>query len=447
MNTAIRLNENEVLFMPLGVLSLIFVVCIAISIPVGITLMIVSLLPNLVGGTFAATPQLIVRSMIAGVDSFPVIAIPLFVLAGVLMAQGGIAEKIFNVFAYFIGNKTAGIPIVVIATCLFYGAISGSAPATTAAVGSMTIPILVGLNYDKEFSTALVATSGGLGVIIPPSIPFILYGMATGASIGDMFIAGILPGILIGLCLMIYAYYYCKTRGEDKEKLNSLYESLRSKGLKNVLSDSFWALLSPIIILGSIYSGIVSPTEAATIAVIYSLIVSLYFYKTLTYKDLPKVLKESVRTSAPVLIILAAATAFARVLTFMQVPQLVSNAITSRFSSSVSILLIINAILLFVGMIMDTGPAILILAPIFLPIVAACGVHPIHFGIIMVVNLAIGFVTPPVGDNLYIASALTGLDVVTIAKAALPFIAFFFIALLLITFIPEISLLLVSAIN
>jgi C4-dicarboxylate transporter DctM subunit len=381
--------------------------------------------------------------MIGGVDSFPMLAVPMFILSGIVMAHGGISKKLFNIFSYFIGNKTAGLPIAVIITCLFYGAISGSGPATTAAVGAMTIPILVNSGYDKVFATALVAVAGGLGVIIPPSIPFIFYGMSSGTSVGKMFIAGILPGLLISFCLMAYAYYYCRTRGEDKEKLQENYDAIRSVGLWGVFKDSFWALLSPVIILGSIYSGVASPTEAATISVYYSIFISIFIYKTIKFKDLKNILIESVRTYAPILFIIAAAIAFSRVLTFMQVPQQIVAGITSVFHGKVAILLIINVFFLFVGMVMDTTPAILILTPILLPVMNAIGVDPVHFGIIMVVNLAIGFVTPPIGINLFVASSVTGIEVMQIARKAFPFIIAFFIALLIITFVPAVSLALV----
>ncbi|SHJ56302.1 C4-dicarboxylate transporter, DctM subunit [Geosporobacter subterraneus DSM 17957] len=428
--------------MPAGILFLIFVAALALSVPVAIALGISAILPNLVNPSFAASPQLIIRSMIGGVDSFPILAVPMFILSGIIMAKGGVSKKIFNMVSYFIGNKTAGLPCAVVITCLFYGAISGSGPATTAAVGSMTIPILVSLGYDKVFATAIVAVAGGLGVIIPPSIPFILYGMTSGASVGKLFLAGVLPGLLIGGCLMLYAYYYCKTRGEDKEKLNEHYYALKSQGFMTVFKDSFWALFAPVIILGSIYSGIASPTEAATISVFYAIIISLYVYKSLTYRDIPKILREATSTFTPILFILASAVAFARVLTLMQVPQIVAAAITSVFTGKISILIVINILLLFVGMVMDTSPAILILTPILLPIMTSVGVDPIHFGIIMVVNLAIGFVTPPIGINLFVASSLTGIEVVQIARKAAPFIIAFLIALVFITFIPEISLLL-----
>ncbi|MFT9495150.1 TRAP transporter large permease [Anaerosolibacter sp.] len=428
--------------MSVGLIFIIFAIGMAVSVPIGVVLGLLAVLPNLFDPTFPANAQLVLRSMLGGVDSFPILALPMFILSGIIMARGGVSKKLFDVFSFFIGNKTAGLPIAVIVTCLFYGAISGSGPATTAAVGSMTIPILVSLGYDKVFSTALVAVAGGLGVIIPPSIPFILYGMTSGASVGKLFIGGVLPGLLIGACLMVYAYYYCRTRGEDKEKLQAHYHAIKSQGFLKVFKDSFWALLTPVIILGSIYSGVASPTEAATISVVYSLVISLFAYKTMKFKDIIPVFKESIATYAPLLFILAAAVAFARVLTLMQAPQQVAAAITSVFTTKLSVLIVINVLLLFVGMVMDTGPAILILTPILVPIVTAVGVDPVHFGIVMVVNLAIGFVTPPVGINLFVGSSLTGVPVVEIAKKAMPFIYAFLIALVAITFIPEITLLL-----
>ena len=422
------------------VVFIIFVVCLVIAIPVSISLGIVSVLPGAFDPSFTASGQFVIRSMLGGIDSFPLLAVPMFVLSGIVMAKGGISKKLFDVFAFFLGRRRAGVPCAVIVTCLFYGAISGSAPATVAAVGSMTIPILVKLGYDKSFSTAVVAVSGGLGVIIPPSIPFIMYGMASGASVSDLFLSGIIPGILISVLLMLYAWYYCKKHGEDREKIEAVVGELHEKGLPAVLKDSFFALLSPVIILGCIYSGIASPTEAAVISVFYALLVSLFVYKSIGFRDVWGIMAESVRTYAPILFILAASVAFSRVLTLMQVPQAVSGWILSRFTNKIALLLVINLFLLIVGMVMDTTPAILILTPILLPIVEAVGMHPVHFGIMMVVNLAIGFVTPPIGVNLFVASSLTDIPVMEIAGKAMPMILYFLAALLLLTFVPAISM-------
>ena len=418
----------------------IFVICLILAIPVSISLGIASVLPGAVDPSFTASGTYVIRSMLGGIDSFPLLAVPMFVLSGIIMARGGISRKLFDVFAYFMGKRTAGMPCAVVVTCLFYGAISGSAPATVAAVGSMTIPILMEMGYDKKFSTALVAVAGGLGVIIPPSIPFIMYGMASGASVSDLFIAGIIPGVMIGGLLMVYAIYYCKKHGEDQEKKLAMVGKLHDKGLLRVLKDSAFALLSPVIILGCIYTGVASPTEAAVISVFYALIISLFVYKSIKIRDIWTIMVEAIRTYAPILFILAASIAFSRVLTLMQVPQEISAWILAHFTNKIVLLLVLNVFLLIVGMVMDTTPAILILTPILLPIVEAVGIHPIHFGIVMVVNLAIGFVTPPIGVNLFVASSLTDVPVMEIAKKAMPMILYFFAALLIVTFVPAVSL-------
>ncbi|WP_302630976.1 TRAP transporter large permease [uncultured Clostridium sp.] len=425
-----------------GVIFLIFFICLMIAIPISISLGIVSILPGILDSSFTVSAKYIVRSMFGGLDSFPLLAVPMFIFSGILMARGGISKRLFNVFSYFLGKFTAGIPCAVIVTCLFYGAISGSAPATVAAVGSMTIPFLCELGYDKKFATAIVAVAGGLGVIIPPSIPFIMYGTTTGESVSDLFMAGIIPGVIIAALLMIYSIVYCNKYGEDREKINKVTGELRKNGLFKLLKESFFALLSPIIILGCIYSGVASPTEAAVISVFYALILSVFIYKSIEIKDIFDVCVETIRTFAPILFILATSVAFSRVLTLMQVPQIVSEWILTNFSNKIIILLVINLVLLAVGMVMDTTPAILILTPILLPIVTAIDVNPIQFGVIMIVNLAIGFITPPIGINLFVASSLTDVPVMDIAKKSIPMIICFLIALLLFTFIPSISLML-----
>ncbi len=421
-------------------LFVVFALLLIIAIPVSISLGITSVLPSIVDPSFTVGAKYLIRAMFGGLDSFPLLAVPMFVLSGIIMAKGGISKRLFDVFAYFLGKLPAGMPCAVIVTCLFYGAISGSGPATVAAVGSMTIPILTSLGYDLVFCSSIVAVAGGLGVIIPPSIPFIMYGMASGASVSDLFLAGIVPGILIALLLMGYAIFHCHKYGEDKEKINKEVQALHDKGLLQVLKESFFALLSPVIILGCIYTGVASPTEAAVISVFYALIISMFVYKSIKANEIVKIMVEALRTYTPILFILAASTAFSRVLTLMHVPQVVSEMIMNNFHSPVIILLIINIFLLIVGMVMDTTPAILILTPILLPIVQAIGMSPIQFGVIMVVNLAIGFVTPPIGVNLFVASSLTDVPLMKISQKAMPMIGLFLVALLLITFIPAISL-------
>lgn len=425
-----------------GMVLIVFVVLVVISIPIASSMAITSFLPWLADSSFAAGPVYLIRSIASGLDSVPYLAIPMFILSGTIMSKGAISEKLFDFISYFIGKKRAGLPCAVIITCLFFGALSGSATATVAAVGSMTIPVLVALNYDKVFATALVAVAGGLGVIIPPSIPMIVYATVAGVSVGDMFIAGIIPGILIAICLMLYTYYYCWKHGEDKERINEVVDKIRAKGFGKLLRESFWALLTPVIILGSIYGGLATPTEAAVISVFYSLIVSLFIYKSLKLKDLIHIFKESVEYCLPALFILATAAAFARVLAILQMPQNLGIWIGSTFGTKMTLLIAINIFLLFLGMVMDTTPAIVIVAPILAPIVTGMGVNAVHFGIIVIVNLAIGFVTPPIGTNLFVASSVSGVEVLAIAKKAIPFLLFFLVALILITYIPALSLLL-----
>jgi C4-dicarboxylate transporter DctM subunit len=403
-----------------------------------------AILPGLLNPGFTANPAYVIRAMLNGIDSFPLLAVPMFVLSGIIMARGGISKRLFNVFTFFIGKRTAGLPCAMVVTCLFYGAISGSGPATVAAVGSMTIPILLSMGYDKVFVVSLVAISGGLGVIIPPSIPFILFGTSTGTSVGSLFIAGVFPGILIGIFLMAYAWYYCKKHGEDKETINKTVDELRSKGFLRLLADSSWALFTPVIILGSIYSGVATPTEAAMFSVYYSIIVSVFIYRSLKPKELFKVFVEAVKGYGPIMFVLMAAMAFSKVLNLLQIPQNIQASMTAAFTTKWSMLIVINLMLLIVGMIMDTSPAILILAPLFTPIVNALGVNSIHFGVIMVCNLAIGFVTPPVGVNLFVASSMTGVPMLQIAKQAIPMIVMFLIALVFIVVFPAISLTLVG---
>ncbi|MCC8075163.1 MAG: TRAP transporter large permease [Clostridiales bacterium] len=422
---------------------LIFVILLCLAVPVGIAVAVGSMLPSLLSSTVTVSGVYVLRAMVGGVNQTTLLAIPLFVLSGLIMTRGGVSKRLFDVFSYFIGNRTAGIPCAVVITCLFFGAISGSAPATVAAVGSMTIPIMLEMGYDKKFAVSLVAVAGGLGVIIPPSIPFILYGQASGASVSSLFIAGIIPGLMIAAVLIGYSIFYCKRHGEDKEAIGKVVDELHAEGFRKVLFRSFWALLTPIIILGCIYTGVTSPTEAACIAVLYSLIISLFVYRTLKIRDLWDILVEATRTYAPILFLLASSVAFSRILTLMQVPQNVSNWIAGSFSNKIVVLLIINVLLLVVGMVLDTSPAIMILTPILLPIAESFGLDAVHFGVIMVVNLAIGFVTPPIGVNLFVASSLSDVPVMSIARKALPMIFLFLIVLLLVTFIPAISMCLV----
>lgn len=421
----------------------ILLVGLALGIPIVVSLGLATIFPGVLNPNFVGNISFVVRNMVNAIDSTPILAIPLFILSGDIMTKGKISDKLFDFFAYFIGNKTAGMPITAIVTCLFYGAISGSGVATTAAVGGIAIPFLVSLGYDPVYCAALVATAGSLGVIIPPSIPFVTYGVVTGVSVGHLFIAGIFPGILIGLSLMVYAYIYAKKKGENKELILSKYNLLKGKGFARVFKESFWAILSPVIILGGIYSGVFTPTEAAVVSVFYSLLVCLFIYKTLTLNDAMGILSNTVKSYTPIVILLSLAIVFGRVLALLQAPAALRDFVITYFAGNKLVfLLVLNIIFFILGMFMDVGPVIAILAPMLLPVAVALGVNPIHLGIIMTCNLAIGMVTPPFGVDLFVAAPLIKEDVMKVGIKAIPFIISFIVALLMITYIPQISLIL-----
>ncbi len=430
--------------MSIGIFFLLFFIIIALGAPMAIVFGGMSFLPGMLSQGVPYTIEAAVRSMFSSLNSFTMLAVPLFMLSGVIMARGGISKKLFDFFAYFIGNKTAGLPSAVVLTCMFYGAISGSSPATVSAVGAMCIPFLTELNYDLVFSTSIVTVAGGLGVIIPPSISYIVYSGASDTSPANLFIAGILPGVLIGLSLCVCCWLICRKSGEDKAKLEENYQRLHKQGFGKVFKDSFAALLTPVIILGSIYGGICSPTEAAAVSVIYALIVSIFVYKTIKISDMLTMFNEGAKSYINILFIIASATAFGRCLTIMQYPQVVSKLILGTFHSKLAIILVMNIILLIFGMILDNIPNIMILTPILLPIATSIGMNPVHFGIMMTCNLAIGMVTPPMGINLYVASGMTKVPVLKLAKACVPFLIAFFIALIIISYVPAVSLALIK---
>lgn len=427
-----------------GVILIVFLVALVLGLPIAIALALSSLVPSLMGSGAGMSGAFVIRSMIGGANSFTILALPLFMLSGEIMSKGGISKKLFDVFALIAGKKTAGMPCAVILTCLFFGMISGSGPATCAAVGGMAFPILMSLGYDRAFTAALISTAAGLAVIIPPSIPYITICSVTGASIGDMMIAGIIPGCLIALFLMGWTYIYCKRHGEDKEKIVANYQNIKSQGIFNILKEAIWALLFPVIILGGIYGGLATPTEVACISVFYALLVSLFIYRTIHIRDIVPIFQNTVKTYAPICILLAVATAFARVLTKTGTPQSLALAVTGIIQNKYVLILLVIVILLILGMFIDVGPANVILAPIFLPIAQAYGFQDIHFLMIMVCCLAVGFVTPPFGMNLFVAAPIAGVSSMEIGKKAIPFIAANILAVLMIALIPGITMVLIS---
>lgn len=388
---------------------------------------------------FSHMPSFVtVQRMFTGIDSFPLMSIPFFLLAGKIMEKGGVSMRLVNLGASIVGSAPGGLAIIALLASMFFASISGSAPATVVAIGSIMIPAMIKAGYDKGFSVALMAVGGTIGIIIPPSIPFVVYGISANVSIGDLFIAGILPGMIVGASLIIYSYYYSKSRG---------YRGSEPTSFKNFIEcfkKSLFGLAMPIIILGGIYSGVFTPTESGAIACVYGLVISLFVYKELKFSDLKEVFVSSSLTSSMVLLIIGAANIMGWVLTTEQFPQQVSNWISSFGADKLWLLLSINLVLLLIGTFLELNAAIILLVPIFLPILIAQDVNLVHFGIVMITNLAIGLLTPPLGVNLFVAKSLSDSSFSVIVRKVMPLLLVMIVDLILFTLIPEISLLFVS---
>ncbi len=409
------------------------VVFLIANLPVGIAIGVASLVAVIASGTLSHT--YIVSTLVSAADSFPIMAIPLFILAGELMGGGGVSKRILNVCNVYFGRLTGGLAIVTVVVCMFFAAVSGSGPATVAAVGSMVVPTMLEKGYSKKFTLALIACAGSIGVIIPPSIPMVIYGVSTGTSISGLFMAGFLPGFLIGGALIALCYYYSKKQGW---KGNDYIYSPKEKW--EAVLDAKWALINPVIILGGIYGGIFTPTEAAAVAAVYAFVCGVFIHKELDSKGLVKTIANACSTTGTTMVIIGCATAFTKILTIQQIPKMITNAIMSTTDNGLIILILINILLLLVGCFMDTTPAIMVLSPILLPIAVSFGLDPIHFGIIMVVNLAIGFITPPLGINLFVAARVGGEPLETVTSGIIRFIVVMIACLMLITYIPQISM-------
>lgn len=406
---------------------------IFLTIPIGIALGLSTAL------TLALTSNIptviIAQNAFAGLDSFPLMAIPFFILAGNLMEHGGISKRILDFADSLIGFLTGGLAMVTTLSCMFFAAISGSGPATVSAIGTFMMPAMERKGYDGGFAAALTAAAGSIGVIIPPSIPFVIYAVATGQSITDLFLAGIIPGICIGIGLMIMSFFICKKNGwtGSGEK-----PSLRRVGKEFIRA--FWALLMPVIILGSIYRGICTPTEAAVVGIVYAVIIGTFVYKELEWKFMYKALVDTALINGATSFMIGLSTSFANYLTMEQVPNTVANMLLTVSDSKIIVLLIINVFLLIVGCFIDNISSCIILAPILLPVVMGMGMDPIHFGIVMTMNLAIGFITPPYGANLFVASGVSGVAFERVAKNVIPMVLTMIVILLLVTFIEPISM-------
>lgn len=414
-----------------------FILFLLLSVPIAISLGLSAALTIFYSGV--VKPSAIPQGLVTAIDSFPLMAVPFFILAGNLMGHGGLSKRLLDMANVFFGRYTGGLALIGIVTCMFFAAISGSGPATVAAIGGLLLPAMAKANYNKGYSIGMLASAGSLGIIIPPSIPMIIYAVSANVSIMQMFVAGIIPGLFIGIVLMVVAYLKAK-----KEKYVGSQETFSWRQKWKAIWDAKLALLAPIIILGGIYGGVFTPTEAAAVGVIYGFLVGFFVYKELNLKSLYSVLVDSALTSATIILIVGTATIFGRILAVERIPFEIADYIVQLSDNPIVILLLINLLLLFVGMFMETLAAIIILVPILLPVVLKVGVDPVHFGIIMIVNLAIGMISPPVGVNLFVGSRVGNARLEEVTVGVLPFLLAMIVALLIITYVPSLSLFLLK---
>ncbi len=413
---------------PFLVLLIVFVITLILGVPIAWSLA-VSCICSLVAATGLPLMQ-ITQKMYSGGEKYSLMAIFFYMLAGAIMQHGGISSRLINLSKAAIGHISGGLSIVVIVTCMLFAALSGSSIATTAAIGAMLYPELVKEKYPEGYSAALPVVGGTLGIVIPPSIVFVVYGTTTGTSVSKLLISGIIPGLLAGILMCIYAWFVAKKNHFPKASEFSW------KRLGSALKDSIWALLMPVIILGGIYSGVFTPTESAAVAVVYGLFVAVVIHRELTLKKFIQIVLESVKGTAGILLLIMAAGVFGYVLTVNNIPALFTAAMASLITNKVTFLICINLLLIFLGMFMDSGAIILIVAPLIYPIAMQYGIDPVHLGCIVVFNLAVGQATPPFGNCLFAAVSATKQDILTLSKNVVPFLLILFGTVFLVSFCP-----------
>jgi tripartite ATP-independent transporter DctM subunit len=406
-------------------------VCFALTISVAVSIGLSAVLGIHLGNV---NMLISVKEIFSSINKFPLAAIPFFILAGNLMETGGISRRLVEFGRSIVGGVQGGLPMTVVLTCMIFAAVSGSSVATTFAIGAILIPALIRYGYPTPYAAALQATSAELGVIIPPSIPMILYGVSAEVSIGELFIAGFGPGLFIGLSLMLFVWLYCKWKGWGKN------DGEGRLPVGKATWQAGWALMMPVVILGGIYGGIFTPTEAAAVSVFYALLVGTVIYREIGLKDLYAILRKSVISSAVIMFIIANAGLFAFLLTRAGVPETIGVWLQEVLKSPAMFLLGVNAALFIIGMFIETSAAILVLAPILAPVAIRFGIDPVHFGLVMVVNLALGMITPPFGVNLFAACTVARISVDRIIKDLVPFVLVILACLMVITYVPWISL-------
>jgi len=413
-----------------AILFLSFVVLIFLGVPIAFSLGISSLIYILLNDI---SLTVIAQKMYAGIDSFVLVAIPGFVLAGNLMNHGGMSERLVKFGDAIIGFVRGGLALANVVISMIFAGISGTALADTASEGPIIIPAMVRQGYDPDFAAAITAASSTVGPIIPPSTPMIITGTIVGLSVTKLFVAGIVPGVLIGISQMILCYYLAVKRNYPKGELKPI------KYIWDIFKESVWALLLTAFILFGILGGVFTPTEASIVSVLYGLIVGMFVYKEIKIKDIPGIVMESLKSTASIMVLVGFANTFAWILASEQIPQLIAETILSISTNPIVVILLVNALLLFVGMFMETIAAIVILFPVLFPVLQSIGMDPIQAGVMMVLNLIIGVTTPPVGVCLFVAANIANISLVRISKAIFPFIVANIIVLLLVSFVPALT--------
>ncbi len=417
---------------PILIITIMLPLLLILSVPIGVAIGLSVALAIISAGL---PVQFLMQKMFMSLDAFPLLAVPFFIMAGEVMQKGSMAESLLKVSRCLIGHVTGGLAHVSVLTCLFYGALSGSAPATVAAVGGIMIPSMEKEGFSKSFSTATNVAAGCLGVMIPPSVPLIIYGTTANVSVGDLFIAGIVPGVFIGIVLMITCFFLAKHHGFNTKSKKATY-----KETLQALFDAKYALLVPIIVLGGIYGGITTPTEAGAIAVAYALFIEGVVLKKLTKQKIWLILRGTTITNATIFLVVATATALGQILLIYNVPNALVNALSGLANNANLLLLAIIIMLLILGTFMDALANILILTPLLQPLLMKAGINMTHFGIIMIATASVGFLTPPVGVNLFVGCGISGISIEKLSYAVLPFVFTMTAAILVIAYIPKIAL-------
>jgi len=418
----------------------IFFLLLFLSVPVAVALGLSTFITAFIFEGYDSLVDL-ASNLFSQLDKYALMAIPMFILAGNLLSKGGSAKRIIEFAKAFVGHLPGGLPIAAILASIVFAAVSGSSPATVAAIGSIMFGAITAAGYPKSYAIGTITTAGSLGILIPPSIVMIIYGVTADESIGKLFIAGIIPGLLIGFMLMAVTYIGAKKLGFKKTKPASW--KVRWQKFK----ESFWALMTIVIIIGGIYGGVFTPTEAAAVSAIWALFVSLFIYKDIKIKDLAPVFFESAKTSGMILFIIANASMFAYFLTLENIPQELTDLVLNMHLNKYMFLVAVNILLLIAGNFMEPSSIIMITVPLLLPIAKSLGINPIHFGVIITINMELGMLTPPVGLNLFVASGITKEPIKEVVKSVIPWFLVLLFGLILITYIPQISLWLPNHMN